>query len=386
VPGPSENPFRIGSHVSGAFFTDRAPEVKRIVAAMREPTRLLVFGPRRIGKSSAISVATERVRKQGTLVVRADLSTASGLVDVANRLLHSLSTQRVRDRLAQFAASIAPSVSLTFDGVTGAPRIIFGAEQRQTSEDRQRRSLEQVIEGLAAQVGKGEKHVAIVLDEFQAIRRFGGDAAEWHLRDLIQRHGQLSFVCAGSELSIIQGMIAPERAFFRMFEMLHMGPLDAEHLSTWIDSRLEGAGVRPGGSGAAIVARIGPRTQDVLQVARHVYSRGLGAGAVAEGSVEAAVEDVVREEDPVIRAIWMNLTAQQQNVLRAVASGAEQIFSGAARERFGLPTSSSVSTAVDALEGRGILVRDPDSGAIAFDSPFVRIWVEREALQDVPPP
>jgi uncharacterized protein len=381
----SENPFRIGSQVTGEFFTDRAPEVKRIAAALREPTRLIVFGPRRIGKSSAIGVATNRVRKDGTLVVRADLSTASGLVDVANRLLHSLSTQRLRDRLAEFASSIAPSVSLTFDGVTGVPRIVFGTEQRTLSEERQRRSLEQVIEGLAAQVGKGERHVAIVLDEFQAIRRFGGEAAEWHLRDLIQRHGQLSFVCAGSEVSLIQSMLGPERAFFRMFEMLHMGPVEPEHLSRWIDSRLEGAGVKSSKIGAAIVGRIGPRTQDVLQVARHVYARGIASGVAGEESVEAAVVDVVREEDTVIRSIWLNLTTQQQNVLRAVASGSAQIFSAAARERFGLPSSSSVSAAVDALEARGILARDSETAAVAFDSPFVRVWVEREALQDVPP-
>ena len=80
-----ENPFRIGTHVSGRYFTDRAAEVKRILGAMREPTRLLVFGPRRMGKSSAIAVASDRARRDGVLVVRADLSTASALVDVANR-------------------------------------------------------------------------------------------------------------------------------------------------------------------------------------------------------------------------------------------------------------------------------------------------------------
>jgi uncharacterized protein len=381
----AENPFRIGSHVTGAFFTDRAAEVKRIAGALREPTRLLVFGPRRIGKSSAIAVATERARKDGVLVVRADLSTASGLVDVANRLLHSLSAQRVRERLAEFASSIAPSVSLMFDEVSGAPRIVFGTEQRSGSEDRQRRSLEQVIEGLARQVGKKERHIAVVLDEFQAIRRLGGDAGEWHLRDLIQRHAGLSFVCAGSEVSLIQEMLEPDRAFFRMFELLHVGPLDPDHLSRWIHSRLQSAGVESEGIGEEILRRVGPRTQDVLQVARHIYARGSGGRRIGPDAVDEAVADVVREEDPVIRAIWTNLTAQQQNVLRAVASGSEQIFSAASRARFGLPVSSSVATAVDAPEARGILVRDTASGAIAFDSPFVRVWVEREALQDVPP-
>jgi len=379
------SPFRIGSHVSGSYFTDRAEEVGRIRAALREPTRLLVLGPRRMGKSSAIGVASARARHDGVLVVRADLSTASGLVDVANRLLHSLSRQRARERLAEFASSIAPHVALTFDDVTGAPRVVFGVQRRTAPEEQQRRSLEQVVDGLAGLVGKREERVAVVLDEFQAVRRFGGETAEWHLRDLIQRNGALSFVCAGSEESLIHGMLAAERAFFRMFELLHLGAVDPRHLARWIDSRLEGAGVTADGVGARIVARVGPRTQDILQVARHVYTRRLGSGKADGEVVEAAASDVVGEEDPIIRSIWSNMTTHQQNVLRAVASGADQLFSVPVRERFGLPTSSTVAAAVDALESRGVLVRDPASGKVGFDSPFVRMWVEREALQDVPP-
>jgi AAA+ ATPase superfamily predicted ATPase len=368
--------------VTGAFFTDRADEVARLIRAMMEPTRLLVFGPRRMGKSSAIAVATERARSEGVLVVGADLATASGLVDVANRLLSSLSRQRPRDRLAAIAAELAPNVTLTFDDATGVPRIAFGVERRRAPEDRQRRSLEEVIERLAAEAAAGEQ-VAVVLDEFQAIRRFGGEVAEWHLRDLIQRHGELSFICAGSEVSLIHDMLGKDRAFFRAFELLHLGTIDPDHLGRWIDDRLTSAGVRAEGVGPAIIELAGPRTQDILQVARHVYSRGLPTGASDPAGVEGAMADVVREEDPVIRALWQDLTPHQQNVLRAVASGSDQLFSTATRERFGLPTSSTVATAVDALEARGLLFRH--EGAITLDSPFVRHWIEREVLQDVPP-
>lgn len=388
------NPFRIGVHVSGPYFTDRAAEVKRILRAMTEPSRLLVFGPRRMGKSSAIAVAADRARRDGALVVRADLSTASSLVDVANRLLRSLSAQREPGWLARLAGSLVPTLSLTMDPVTGAPRLVFGAEARQAPVERQRRSLEQVIETLAAETGNGDEpgRVAIVLDEFQAIGRFGGEEAEWHLRDLMQRHPELSFVCAGSEVSLVKEMLGEHRAFFRTFELLHVGPVEAAHLARWIDERLAKGGVTPGGAaaggrgaaatGAAIVERAGPRTQDVLQVARHVYARGLRTGTVGPDDVAPAMRDVVREEDPVIRTIWSNLTAHQQNVLRAVASREEQIFSSETRRRYGLPTSSTVAAAVDALEKRGILTRD-DDGSIRFDSPFVRLWVEWEAGSDV---
>ncbi len=375
-------PFRIGDHVTGPFFTDRADEVARILTAMRESTRLLVYGPRRVGKSSAMAVAAERARADGVVVVRADLSTASGLVDVANRLLHSLSGQRHRDRLLEFASGLSPHVTLSFDEASGAPRLAFGLARRRAGPEEQRRSLEEVIEGLAADA-VGAERIAVVLDEFQAIRRFGGEVAEWQLRDLIQRHGELSVVCAGSELSLIHDMLGKDRAFFRAFELLHMGPMDAGHLGRWIDDRLTGAGVRADGIGAAIIERAGPRTQDVLQVARHVHARALPRGEAVVDDVEEAVLDVVREEDPVIRATWLDLTAHQQNVLRAVAAGAEELFATATRDRYGLPTSSTVAGAVDALERRAILFRD--EGRVTFDSPFFGRWVEREALGDVPP-
>ena len=379
----SGNPFHIGTHVTGRYFTDRASEVKRIRQAMREPTRLLVFGPRRMGKSSAIAVAAVRARRDGVLVVRADLSTATTLVDVANRLLNSLSRQRKREWLAELAAGLAPSVSLTFDAVTGAPRVVFGAEHRSATGKLQRRSLEQVIEALAAEA-EGPGSVAVVLDEFQAVRRFGGQEAEWHLRDLMQSHGQLSFVCAGSEVSLVQEMLGLDRAFFRMFELLHLGPVSPEHLARWMDSRMEAAGVTSQRVGADIVARAGPRTQDILQVARRVYARGLARASATVEDVDVALRDVVREEDPIIRAMWMDLTSHQQNVLRAVASDIGQIFSTSTRRRFALPTSSTVAAAVDALLNRGLLMRDAQDGSIRFDSPFFRLWVEWEVLPDVP--
>jgi hypothetical protein len=72
-------------------------------------------------------------------------------------------------------------------------------------------------------------------------------------------------------------------------------------------------------------------------------------------------------------------------VLRAVASETEQIFSTDARRRFGLPTSSTVAAAVDALQARGLLTRHAGDGSIEFDSPFVRLWVEWEVGRDVLP-
>ena len=59
MPDPAGNPFRIGEHVSGYHFADREEETARIRAAMLSASSLLVYGPRRMGKSSTIANAAE---------------------------------------------------------------------------------------------------------------------------------------------------------------------------------------------------------------------------------------------------------------------------------------------------------------------------------------
>lgn len=378
------NPFRVGEQVTGAFFTDRADEVARVRRAMLDPSRLLVYGPRRVGKSSIIAVAAEGARRSGALVVRADLSTVTAYLDITSRLLRSLyaETRSLAVGLEELFRGLHPRVTLTPDPAGGPPAVSFGVERRRLDAGDQRESLESVVARLASLRAEQDRPVTVVFDEFQAVHALGGEPGEWHLRDLIQRHGELSFICAGSRETLIHEMIGPERAFYRMLEPLHIGPMDPDHLGRWIDSRLATAGPVETGVGAAVVERAGPRTQDVLQVARQLWFRSRGIGRVVRrGDIEAAFDDVLANEAPAIRGLWAELSDHQQDVLRVVALGADQLYSAATRDRYGLPAASSVQRAVEALLGRSLLVRDDDR--IVFDSPFVEAWVRRETAPDL---
>ncbi|MGK7313236.1 MAG: AAA family ATPase [Candidatus Longimicrobiales bacterium M2_2A_002] len=378
------NPFRVGEHVTGPFFTDRADEVARVRRAMLDPSRLLVYGPRRVGKSSIIAVAAEGARREGALVVRADLSTVTTYLDITSRLLRSLyaETRSLGVALEELFRGLQPRVTLTPDPGGGPPALGFGVERRRLDSGEQRESLESAVARLSTLRAEAGRPITVVFDEFQAVRALGDEPAEWHLRDLIQRHGELSFICAGSRETLIHEMIGPKRAFYKMLEPMHIGPMDAGHLSRWIDSRLATAGPVERGVGAAVVDRAGPRTQDILQVARQLWFRSRGVGRVVRaGDIDAAFDDVLANEEPAIRGLWAELSDHQQDVLRVVALGAEQLYSAATRDRYGLPAASSVQRAVDALVGRSLLVRDDDR--IVFDSPFVEAWVLRETAPDL---
>ena len=118
----AENPFRIGGVVSGPFFADREDERRRIRKALVTPQEhVLVYGPRRMGKTSMLRVVQESLRHAGHHVILADLSTASSLNDMTTRLLQAATRElgrKWRDVAAAFAERLRIKLTLEPDPAT----------------------------------------------------------------------------------------------------------------------------------------------------------------------------------------------------------------------------------------------------------------------------
>lgn len=233
-----------------------------------------------------------------------------------------------------------------------------------------------MLDDLSAERGL---RTALVLDEFQEVASLA-DRGPWILRDLMQTTHAVSWICAGSRTALIRELTASEGPFHRFFEPLNVREIDPSHLARWIESRLGGAGVTvERGVGRAIVERVGPRTQDCLQLARAVYALGSAKGGVSADDVAEALRQSVLEDADRFQTMWTDLAPSQQAVLRAVAAGVEQIYSRAAADEFGLPTAGSIRKAVLALVGKGHLAAGDGP---RIDDPFFRRWILMRAMPD----
>lgn len=388
--GQVTNPFRIHGVVSDDFFTDRASELERIRATLREPAaKLLVYGPRRMGKTSALVRALARHQEEGGVAFLADLSTASTLVDIANRILDSAGralSRRWRDSISDFVDRFGLSLTLTPDPATGLILPSLDVSLRAAPLEEQQATLSRTLDAIDELARFRQTPIGIVLDEFQEIQRFGGETAEWHLRGIIQHHQNVSYVLAGSQAHIIERMLDKGRAFHGLVDQLQFGAIDAAHLSAWIDDRMSTAGVRAAGVGAVIVAQAGPRTRDIVQVARQCFDNRKGSGHADAAAVPQALEDVIAEQEPLLASMWKGLTGQQQNVLRAVAEDREGLTTKESLRRFGLTSSGAATNAASAMIDAGVLIKSASTTGYTFENPFFCRWVQRETLGDLGAP
>lgn len=386
------NPFRIHGTVSGAFFTDRASELRAIGRVLGEPgAKLLVVGDRRMGKTSTLLAAIERMRARGGKAFLVDLSTASTFADVATRLLDAAfrgigARRGVKDFAEIVARHVTASLSVRPDPGTGLLIPSVQIETRRAEPADQQRTVGQVLDAIEDMARRHKVTIGIVLDEVQEIHTLGGEQAEWHLRGVIQHHQHVSYVLAGSRPSMLHEMTAKGRAFYGMLDLLKFGPIEPDHLAGWIDSRFSKAGLRARGLGAECIRLAGPRTRDVVQLARKVYDVAPGAKRRPPDRelVATAFAELVDEMDDALRAQWEDASPIQRDVLRAVAAAPSGLTTEATRIAFSLPASGSIMKAVSLLERERRLVGDAETPtAYAFDNPFFRGWVIRNTLRDI---
>lgn len=389
------NPFRIHGVVEGEYFTDRTDELRRMVRALTEPgSKLLVYGPRRMGKTSAILNAVNQVNNQGGYAFLADLSTASTAVDMCNRIL-AAATKIVGGKWKSFLTDIISrlnvSVSLNHDPVAGMLMPSIDLNLRGSDSDKQRKTLASVLNAINDSAKERKITIGIVLDEFQEIHKFGGETAEWDLRGTIQQHGSIGYILAGSREHLIRRMIIGRGALYKIVDKLPFGPINPDHLAKWINLRMKPSGANVETVGGCIIRIAGPRTRDIIQVARKCYDLAVLKGSATLEDVEYVFNDIVAEENDLLYACWNSLTLHQQNVLRAVVVSQKGLTTQETIAKFSLGPSGTVSNTATALVKAGYLVRDDaytrkritTPTGYDFDSPFFKAWIIQHTLSDI---
>ena len=128
MPSPASNPFRFGDLALDDTFADRAQELKELTSDMRNGQNVVVFAPRRYGKSSLMWRASQQlIRRHEVLVAQVDLMKTPTRERLAEKLAESIYEDiastlfKVRERAvgAFRGLRLTPAISLNTDGTLG---------------------------------------------------------------------------------------------------------------------------------------------------------------------------------------------------------------------------------------------------------------------------
>jgi hypothetical protein len=357
------NPFFFESPSDRWSFTDRDELVPALVDLLRQKgRRLLIHGRRRMGKTSLIQNAAG---KAGRVFLYVDLSTAASLADVARRLLDSAPEEEkgMLERALKIARKHFKSFAVT------AGKVVLSGDFRQGPGEQ---TLEEVLGYIDERAALDDLPWTVCLDEFQDVRALGGDRADWKIRGIIQAHRHLNYVFTGSDQRLVQWMTEPTAAFFKQLQQMEVGPIEAAHLSKWIDRRARTGGLPDASFGAAVVTAAGPCTGDVVRLAKVTFD--IAAKGKATDPVAAALDAIALVElKAEFVARWADLSVGQRSLLQAICAGKPPTAADTLRE-YGIRTASTAQSALERLLERQILIRSENS--VQFDNPFFRRWVE----------
>ncbi len=370
------NPFRYGALALDDAFTDRERETAELKADALNGQDVVLFAPRRYGKSSLVWRVSQELIGEGALVAHVNLMTTPTTTQLAEKLARTIHEDiasplfRAKERLRIFQGlRIRPTV--TVDPEDGSLSFSFDASGRREDINA---TLERLLELPGQLVGERKRPVVLILDEFQEIVDIDPNLPRL-MRSVFQQQPEVAHIYLGSKRHMMEQIFSDENEpFWRSAKQIELGVIDPQPFGEYIERQFErtGKSVAPAAIDAVLETTHGHpyATQELCYFLWQ--DTPAGATATAEQVVEAVVK-VLNSEHAHFSLVWEDATAHRRLLLRALAEDPGHPISADYRRRHALPGASSVQRALGALEKAELVGRR--RGDAWISEPFLAQWV-----------
>ena len=377
------NPFNFGDLALDATFTDREDELRELEADIRNGLNVVIFAPRRFGKSSLVLRAAQQLARTGVLIAQVDLMQTATKEQLAAKLAASIHENiagpllTVRERATQLFRGLRITPVMTLDPNDGS--VVFSFSAGHASEDIDV-TLQRILELPAELAAERQRSVALVFDEFQEVLEIDPRLPAL-MRSTFQSQPDVAHVYLGSKRSMMERLFNDENEpFWRSAKQVELGPIARAPFDAFIRERFRSTGKGVADEVVdAILDRTGGHpyaTQELCYALWEEVDEGRVGGDV---ELERALERVLRSENAHFTRLWETASRNQRQVLQALAQEPlRAVTSEEYRRRHGLPPPSSVQKALDRLVSEEVVVKE-GRGAYRIAEPFLADWIRRSA-------
>jgi AAA+ ATPase superfamily predicted ATPase len=376
------NPFTFGDLALDEAFTDREAELRELTSDMRNGQNVLVYAPRRYGKSSLVIRAAQEVQRRRVLVGYCDLMRTPTKERFAAALAKTIYADiaspvgQAIERAANLFRGLRVTPTMEVDPVDGSLRFTFQPGRRRADIDD---TIERLLELPAELAVERKRRAVLVFDEFQEIltldKRFPN-----LMRAVFQAQPEVGHVYLGSKRHLVEKIFNDRNEpFWRSAKRLELGPIPPAKFAGFIRSRFEQGARRITDDALRLVlGATGGQPYATQELAYFLWELVPQGGEATDAVAAHALEDAIRSESNHLWGLWDGAAPQQRSVMLALAEEpTRSIYSTAYQERHDLPRTPSLQTALNALTSREVVGRDPATGEYVLIEPFLGEWLRR---------
>jgi hypothetical protein len=375
------NPFTFGDLALDEAFTDREDELRELVSDMRNGQNVLVYAPRRYGKSSLVLRAAQEAMQKRVLVGYCDVMKTPTKERLAAALAKTLYSDvaslvgQAFERAAELfrALRVRPTIEVDSDGML---RFTFQAGRRKTDIDD---TIERLLELLGELAAERKRRVVIIFDEFQEIVSLDPKFPNL-MRAVFQAQPEVSHVYMGSKRHILERIFNDRNEpFWRSAKQLEISMIAPSRFAPFVRGRFlaSGKGITDEALERLLEITNGHpyATQELAYFAWELVPPGTEASLP---EVEEAVGRVLRSEHNHLSQLWDDAPHPQRLLMLALAAEpTRSVYAAAYHERHELPRHPTLQTALAGLIRKEIAGRGAD-GEYLLIEPFLAEWLHRE--------
>jgi uncharacterized protein len=374
------NPFTFGALALDDAFTDREDELGELTRDLQNGQDVLVYAPRRYGKSSLVLRAAQKALANDVLVAYCDLMrtpTKERFAAALARTIHGDLDSAV-GQAGERAASL-------FRGLRIRPTIEVGADGSLSfsfQPGRRAADIDDTIEHLLDLLGhlsaERKRRVAIIFDEFQEVVALDAHFPNL-MRSVFQAQPEVGHVYLGSKQHLVERIFSDRNEpFWRSAKRLELGLIPAAAFAAFLRRRLDATerGITDEAL-ARLLAVTDGHPYATQELAYFVWEQVPTGHFAHEADVEAALEKVLRSEHNHFDQLWDGATPNQRLVLLALAAEPSRApYSADYHSRHELPARPTLQRALGKLVQDDVVGRN-ETGEYHVIEPFLGEWVGR---------
>lgn len=347
----NKNPFKYGSKVTGGSFYDRREIKASMLNVLDGGNNVVLYGPRRYGKSSLVAEMIEDLRKKGVDCVYLNMMTIASLKDFVMAYSKAIYNQfsptiGALKNIAGLFRKVKPVIGLDEDG---KPQLSYSFASGKIGPS----ELSEVLD-LPARLLSPEKSAVIVIDEFQEVAELGlKNRFEQIMRSVIENHANISYVFLGSKTHMLKRMFAaPSRPFYRSAQTFSLSLPPRDESRAFLIEKFKSVDITLHEDLADVIVERAGNVPYYLQaigswIFRMVSERN--EITISEEDVDSGFEALMASEVDLFENLFRSLPESQRLVARAIAKEPIAVFTEDYRLRHSLPSLSTVNTAVRRL-------------------------------------